>query len=625
MPVDFPLESLDPETFEQIAVALSRAVIGNAVTVFGRGPDGGREATYEGPVLWSNTTGFGEDSWDGYVVLQAKHRAALDPDPRRNLVWLRAQLSDELDRWIAAHSSRTRFPEYLLVVTNARLSPAVGGGIDTIEEYLQQRWAEQLQARGLRGWKVWHRDQVVSLLIEQAGVRRAFPSFLTSPNDKLLERFEKLEAFFQPEATHDLLVDHATAALRNEQWVNFGEAGEDSQQALHRVIVDLPVRRGTSRSRALQQLMRQGEKVLRRSLTPLEEPRHVVVTGAPGNGKSTLSRYLVQLYRTAFMAKDIPSQALHDLAVGTKASMDRMGLQLPRQQRWPMRIDLADWASGDQRYTDYVIRWLTHKVAERAGRDVSVADLRRWLNEWPWLIVFDGLDEVTAPSVRRDIVNGIAEFVDEVDTVDADVFIVVTTRPGGYTDELPSEHFGEYELDYLSEREAIDYGELVTDGRMPDDQDRREEVLARFHSAVADPATARLLKTPLQVLIITFILEHAGALPPNRYLLFWAYYETLFKRETSKKNPLALFLSQHAQDVTHLHEVVGATLQARSEGGEDSQARLSLADVAQMADQRLRSVGYVDDLERGKLTEQIVAAATRRLVLLVPGGRGSCR
>lgn len=621
MPAEYPLESLDPETFEQVAVALSRAVIGHGVTIFGHGPDGGREATYEGPVRWSNTTGFGDDSWDGYVVVQAKHRAALDPDPGRNLIWLRTQLARELDRWIAPQSSRARFPEYLLIVTDARLSPAVGGGIDTIEEYLQQRWTDQLRERGLKGWKVWHRDQVASLLVQHADVRRAFPSFLTSPNDKLLERFEKLEAFFEPRATHDLLVEHAAAALRNEQWVNFGEAGEDSQQPLHRVIVDLPVRRGASRGRALQQLMQQGEKVLRRSLTPDGTPRHVIITGAPGNGKSTLSRYLVQLYRAAFMAKDIPSPALLDLAKGTKTSMDRMGLELPRQQRWPMRVDLADWASGDERYTDYVIKWLGYKIAERAGRDVTVADVRRWLNEWPWLIVFDGLDEVTAPGVRRNIVNGIAEFIDEVDTVDADVLVIVTTRPGGYTDELPAEHFAEYELDYLSEREAIDYGELVTRGRMADDQDRRNEVLTRFRAAVADPATTRLLKTPLQVLIITFILEHAGALPPNRYGLFWTYYETLFKRETSKKNPLARFLSQRGQDVTHLHEMVGATLQVRSEGGQDSHARLSLSDIRHIADQRLRAVGYDDDMERHKFTEEMVAAATRRLLLLVPGGQ----
>lgn len=192
MPAEYPLESLDPEAFEQVAVALSRAVIGHGVTIFGRGPDGGREATYEGPVRWSNATGFGDDSWDGYVVVQAQHRAALDPHPGRNLTWLRAQL----DRCVAPRSKRARFPEYLLIVTNARLSPAVGGGIDTIDVYLQQRWTEQLRARGLKNWRVWHRGQVASLLVRHQDVRRAFPSFLTSPNNKLLERFEKLEAFF---------------------------------------------------------------------------------------------------------------------------------------------------------------------------------------------------------------------------------------------------------------------------------------------------------------------------------------------------------------------------------------------------------------------------------------------
>lgn len=620
MPVDFPLESLDPETFEQIGVSLCRSVIGDGVTIFGKGPDGGREATYDGPVLWSNTTGFGDDSWSGYVVVQSKHRASTDTDPERNLTWLKAQIKDELDRWLDPASRRHRFPDYLLIVSNARLSPAVGGGIEAIEEYLLDRWSNRLRARGLKGWKVWHRDQVVSLLTQYGDVRRAFPAFLTSPNDKLLERFEQLERFFEPQATHDLLVEHAAAALRNEQWINFGEAGDDSQQSLHRVIVDLPVRFGVTRGKALQALMRQSEHVHKSSLVDEQNPRHVILTGAPGNGKSTLSRYIVQLYRMAFMAQDIPSQTLHTLASGTRSSMKRMGLAPPRQQRWPMRIDLADWASGDHRHTQYFFKWLAFKIGERAGRDVTTADVRRWLKEWPWLIVFDGLDEVTSPEARRNIVNGIVEFVDETDTADGDVFIIVTTRPGGYTDELPAEHFAEYELDYLSKQEAIAYGELVTQGRMADDQDRRTGVLTRFRAAVNDPTTTRLLKTPLQVLIITFILEHLGSLPANRYGLFWTYYETLFKRETSKKNPLARFLAQRGQDVTYLHEMVGAILQVRSEGAQDSHARLSLTEVRHIADERLRSIGYTDDIERGRLTDELMQAATRRLVLLVPGG-----
>ena len=71
---DYPLEELGPRAFEQLAVALSVKVLGPGVEAFGSGPDGGREATYTGPVNWSATSGFGNGSWNGYVVIQAKQR-----------------------------------------------------------------------------------------------------------------------------------------------------------------------------------------------------------------------------------------------------------------------------------------------------------------------------------------------------------------------------------------------------------------------------------------------------------------------------------------------------------------------------------------------------------------------
>lgn len=77
MAQDYPLEELSPRAFEQLTVALALKVLGHGVEAFGSGPDGGREATYTGPVNWSATTGFGADSWDGYVVLQAKQKETL--------------------------------------------------------------------------------------------------------------------------------------------------------------------------------------------------------------------------------------------------------------------------------------------------------------------------------------------------------------------------------------------------------------------------------------------------------------------------------------------------------------------------------------------------------------------
>jgi hypothetical protein len=54
---DYPLEELGPRAFEQLAVALSLKVLGAGVEAFGAGADGGREATYTGPVNWSARPG----------------------------------------------------------------------------------------------------------------------------------------------------------------------------------------------------------------------------------------------------------------------------------------------------------------------------------------------------------------------------------------------------------------------------------------------------------------------------------------------------------------------------------------------------------------------------------------
>ena len=42
---------------------------------------------------------MGSDSWNGYVIIQAKQKVFSDADPMRVATWLRGQIKDELDRW----------------------------------------------------------------------------------------------------------------------------------------------------------------------------------------------------------------------------------------------------------------------------------------------------------------------------------------------------------------------------------------------------------------------------------------------------------------------------------------------------------------------------------------------
>jgi hypothetical protein len=51
----YNLDGLDTDTFEDLVISLCLGVIGPGVTAFGAGPDGGREATFRGPINWSAT------------------------------------------------------------------------------------------------------------------------------------------------------------------------------------------------------------------------------------------------------------------------------------------------------------------------------------------------------------------------------------------------------------------------------------------------------------------------------------------------------------------------------------------------------------------------------------------
>ena len=54
------------QAFEQLVQALSAQVLGPGTVVFGTGPDGGREATFEGEVNYPS----GADRWKAYIVFK---------------------------------------------------------------------------------------------------------------------------------------------------------------------------------------------------------------------------------------------------------------------------------------------------------------------------------------------------------------------------------------------------------------------------------------------------------------------------------------------------------------------------------------------------------------------------
>jgi hypothetical protein len=229
-------------------------------------------------------------------------------------------------------------------------------------------------------------------------------------------------------------------------------------------------------------------------------------------------------------------------------------------------------------------------VTQRGGVDVTPATLQSWLTDWPWILILDGLDEVASTHARDQLMAAIGDLL--VDAADADLLIVATTRPQGYTGEFDTEVYEHLVLEDLSASEAVGYARGLVEARHPDDVDHQRQLLERLERAAHEPLTARLMRTPLQVTIMTSLLEVRPRPPRDRYRLFEAYYETIYLREAGKPGFLAQVLADHRQDVDALHDRVGLHLQVAAEGEGEADAGLPAHQLRQMALTRLADEGY---------------------------------
>lgn len=241
---DYDINRLGDRAFEQLVVALAVHVLGPGVQAFGDGPDGGREATFDGPVRWSATTSDPQTDWNGYTVIQAKFHYH-QRTPRDNAVWMKAQINDELDRWAKAvrNKTRTRAPQYLIIASNVRLSPkGVTGGIDSLTAYVNARLSDvrdPVSKLRIRDFRIWHADQIHAYLDTADAVRHAFPALLTV-GDVLARISDHASGAILPDLAEKMRL-HAGQCLRNEHWIRFSDAGAPAQRAtLEEIGVDLP-------------------------------------------------------------------------------------------------------------------------------------------------------------------------------------------------------------------------------------------------------------------------------------------------------------------------------------------------------------------------------------------------
>jgi energy-coupling factor transporter ATP-binding protein EcfA2 len=409
-----------------------------------------------------------------------------------------------------------------------------------------------------------------------------------------------------------------------------GGAGGETRIDLAQVFVDLPTDiwcgrdRSSKRGHVVQSICLDPQGGHEESLFWTGSPR-VLIIGGPGSGKTTATTMISQLLRLQQIRErisELPAllqERVRQIAGGLDEVRTRLEVVACRDLL-PLRVNLpvlSRWmASRDQDDpTRLLWRFLADQATAHAAErglelDLPAIDLETIARSHDSLIwIFDGLDEVPRSAGRARVVAAIHAAVPQSTTHG----VVVTTRPQGYEGEFG--HLDSLVLTELSPELALDYGRRLLRAWSDGENPQIGEHLQSLETELEKPEVQALVRSPLHATMATLLVAEQGTLPYARHLLFKHYFETIFKRELSKKGDHAIRREDELRLMT-LHERAGLVLHTRSQERAGTRPALTLREL------RALLVGILTEEEQTAedaqmLAERILRFAADRLVLLL--------
>lgn len=609
-------ESLDDARFQQLCQALLASKFPNVQCLPTDQPDGGRDAflVNENP---TNTSGM--------TVFQVKF--SRDPNSkteREVVIELIRTESKKVEQLIKRGATAYYF------LTNVRgTSHLDAGSIDRINQELSTAFHIPVYC--------WWRDDIDSRLDSNSEVKWSYPEiirgtdFLQMLYNGLLgsdeqRRLGVVNAYLTHQYRYDdrlkfrqvnlekglmdLFVDVPVAAIapthpkEREKWIE----GFSRSQAL-RVLARIDRQNNTTGHEenigAVQALL---DSELIKSL-----PK-IVIEGAPGQGKSTITQYLCQIQRMEFLGKSREFNQIPEA-------------QRPRTARLPMRVDLRDYAtwlnggtpfsasngvSGTANNPPALESFLAAQIsAFSGGQQFSVDDLLFLAKRSALLIVLDGFDEVADIATRNKLVREITDASARLDANTLSSQMIVTSRPAAFANSagFPREEWQYIQLLPLSKSDIDTYTEKWLAGAQADERDK-SIIRAVLSQKLEYPHVRELARNPMQLAILLALVSTQGAsLPDKRTALYDRYVDIFFNREAEKSN----VVRDNRELLIHIHRYLAWHLQIRAES-DSSAGNISSEQLRIVLRGYLGGQGHdtalVDELFTG-MVERVVALVSR--------------
>jgi hypothetical protein len=586
--VQHDFEQLDARSFQQFCQALLVLEHPDLVCLPVGMPDGGRDAFVERH----------KDKNDGGIlVFQVKfveHPGFIE-DPR---AWVREILMAEkrkIDGLVQRGADR-----YVLLTNLPASSHLDHGNVDKVRDVLadalpipaQCLWREDLDRRLENRWDL----------------KWSYPQLMTGVDliHALVEGRLSEDAARRARVLRSFLADQ----YRNDHEVRFKQA--DLLNSLLDVFIDVPARVQRHRESDLTPLHQHLWELARQEpqdsdtrreprdaygagsvlLDPWvqQEAQHLVVEGAPGQGKSTMLQYVCQVHRMRLLSKD--------------ADLARIPLEHRQAMaRVPIRVDLrelAQWLSGvdpfggedqpsppDDRSLEGFIAAMLRSAS--GGAQFGVSDLQAVMAVSPVFLGLDGLDEVVDIGNRTEIIEEISRAANRLAAIATSLQVVVTSRPASYTAAGRfSSPFEYLTLVSLTRRLIEGYRDRWLTARELEASEMTE-LKTTLNEKLDQPHFRDLCRNPMQLAIVLSLLHRKGpALPEQRTDLYRSYMEYFLDREAAKSRAVR----DHRKLLLLLHGHIACLLHIEAERSPRRAGRIKSEELIRVAEEFVESRGH---------------------------------
>ncbi|HDT4646630.1 TPA: hypothetical protein QHQ16_001705 [Citrobacter freundii] len=618
MAQSYDLTQLDSHSFEHLVNFLALKVLGNGVTGFATGADGGRDGYLKGRAPYPTET----DSWDGVWFLQSKfHKPHLSKDPQK---WLINEVKKEISQFESG--KRQNIPNNWIIASNIEPTGVPEtGAFDKIKAMVHKLDSNI-------NFDIWGGRKILDFLLHHPEAAISYGHFLTPGHiiTKLYQDLKKHDKNVKDIINHFIVNQfHELSYTKLEQ----AGSGSDQRPKIYELFRDLPVIAHNKDMHFIMESLVSASNNVQKNSTwnnfghgwkewsrnPIRA-RILLLKGGPGQGKSTAGQYFGQLQRAAYiLSENGPNvtQQLNEIATELKEQASNEGYW-PASPRIPLFIELKDFAnwysSKSENDPRNIVAYLCDKIRIKTSKSITAEVMHEAFSLSTWFANFDGLDEV--PNDLKDqVADEIITFANElIPNLDADFLILCTTRPQGYSGQFENLYSATVTLCPLPPKIALECASSVV--KFNRSADEALEAVKILEYAIESEQVRELMTTPLQAHIMAVVVRDGGRPPEKRWELFNNFYTVMKKRESQKNFPdirISALLRDRDQLLKSIHDRLGVCLHTKAENSKGAEATFDKSEFFQLAKQTtaMQIDGDTDDV-----VDTLMEATTERLVFV---------